>query len=300
MAYKNSHIFLPLVQKARKEKSLDKLLAGRGKWFVVQRDMFGDFPERPTAVDDIYIFGIFEIYKQGDTAIAQETEDAIVAICDQPYDDDAFLAGDAFYFYLCNLRSESAPFRMNIKRIEEAIKACIIRDKEKLLNTHKWVYTYSNTNGPFDLFHFMQMQNDIFLTLGVNLFGDSVFERIDTPEIVHILKKCKKDEKLIVELRDGSVVTGAIDEIYDDYDYIGTKEHPTYKVIERCDFVVSEVLRQGKDEVSCCDILDLSRPAFAKRIMDETGHIIWKISLVRLLFLELIIKLGRFLTKHHR
>ena len=44
MAYKNEHIFLPLVQKARKKKCLDKLLAGRGEWFVVQTDMFGDFP----------------------------------------------------------------------------------------------------------------------------------------------------------------------------------------------------------------------------------------------------------------
>ena len=300
MAYKNSHIFLPLVQKARKEKSLDKLLAGRGEWFVVQTDMFGDFPDRPTDVDGIYIFGIFKLYELGDTAIAQETEDAIVAICDQPYDDDAYLAGHAFYFYLCNLRSESAPFRMNIKRIEEAIKACIIRDKEKLLNTHKWVYTYSNTNGPWDLYNFMQMQNDIFLPLGANLFGDSVFERTKTPELLRILKKRNKEENLTVVLRDGSVVSGEIDEIYDDYDYIGTKEHPTYKVIERCDFVVSEVLRQGKDEFSCCQILDLARPAFVKKIMDESGHIIWKISLVRLLFLELIIKLGRFLTKHHR
>ena len=189
---------------------------------------------------------------------------------------------------------------MNIKRIEDAIKNCIIRDKEKMLNTHKWVYTYSNTNGPWDLYNFMQMQNDIFLPLGANLFGDSVFERTKTPELLRILKKRNKEENLTVVLRDGSVVSGEIDEIYDDYDYIGTKEHPTYKVIERCDFVVSEVLRQGKDEVSCCDILDLSRPAFAKRIMDESGHNIWKISLARLLFLEFMIKLGRFLTKHHR
>lgn len=297
MAYKNSHIFLPLVQKARKEKCLDKLLAGRGEWFVVQTDMFGDFPDRPTDVDGIYIFGIFKLYEQGDTAIAQETEDAIVAICDQPYDDDAYLAGQAFYYYLCKLRAEYAPFRMNIKRIEDAIKNCIIRDKEKMLNTHKWVYTYSNTNGPWDLYNFMQMQNDIFLPLGANLFGDSVFERTKTPELLRILKKRNKEENLTVVLRDGSVVSGEIDEIYDDYDYIGTKVHPTYKVIERCDFVVSEVLRQGKDEVSCCDILDLSRPALAKKITDENGQVIWKMSFLKSLYWRIIIIVISFVVK---
>ena len=109
--------------------------------------------------------------------------------------------------------------------------------------------------------------------------------------------KRNKEENLTVVLRDGSVVSGEIDEIYDDYDYIGTKEHPTCKVIERCDFVVSEVLRQGKDEVSRCDILDLSRPALAKKITDENGQVIWKMSFLKSLYWRIIIIVISFVVK---
>lgn len=275
MAYKNSHIFLPLVQKARKKHSLDKLLAGRGEWFVVQRDMFGDFPERPTDIDSIFIFGINKLCKQGDTSIAKETEDAIVAICDQPYVDDAYLAGQALYTYLSFSRNGHPPFQMNIERIVKSIKACIIRDKEKMLKTHKWVYTYSNTNGPKDLYHFMQMQNDIFLPLGVNLFDDSVFEYESPSEIAEILKTRDKEKELIVDFDTGEVVSCVIDEIYKDYDYIGTTDHPVYKVTDRCDIVVSEVLRGGENEFSTCQILDLTKHHVPYRIMDSCGRIVY-------------------------
>ncbi len=302
MAYKNSHIFLPLVQKARKQKCLDKLLAGRGEWFVVQRDMFGDFPERPTDIDGIYIFGIEELCKRGDSDIAKETEDAIVAICDQPYDDDAYLAGQALYFYLCSLRSGKPPFQMNIERIVNAIKACILRDREKMLKTHKWVYTYRNTNGPKDLYHFMQMQNEIFLPLGVSLFDDSEFEIEEPSKIAELLKTREKNEELIVEFDTGDVVSGVMDKIYKDYDYVCTTDHPIYKVSERCDFVVGDVLRKGEHEFSSCEILELAKRHVPYRITDNLGCTIYGptpslMDSARLLIKRLVIRIFKIIIK---
>ena len=196
MAYKNEHIFLPLVQKARKKKCLDKLLAGRGEWFVVQTDMFGDFPGRPTAVNDIYIFGIYPIYKNGDASIAQETEDAIVKICQQKYDDDAYLAAHALYYHI----SGSGPlFPMDKDRLQTAIRECIKRDEDKLKKCSKWVDTLHDTHGPRDLYHFLQLQNSIYLPLGVDLFEETRIEHEETNEIAEILQGRPVDEELLVE-----------------------------------------------------------------------------------------------------
>ena len=67
----------------------------------------------------LYTFGIYPIYRDGDTSIAQDTEDAIVKICQQRYDDDAYLAAHAWYFNLaCN-----APFCMDKERLQRG-KTC--------------------------------------------------------------------------------------------------------------------------------------------------------------------------------
>lgn len=46
--YLNEQFFLPMVQKARQEDCFDLLLAGREEWRIIERDMLGDFPDRPT------------------------------------------------------------------------------------------------------------------------------------------------------------------------------------------------------------------------------------------------------------
>ena len=89
-------------------------------------------------VNDIYIFGIYPIYKNGDASIAQETEDAIVKICQQKYDDDAYLAAHALYYHI----SGSGPlFPMDKDRLQTAIRECIKRDEDKLKKCSKWVDT---------------------------------------------------------------------------------------------------------------------------------------------------------------
>ena len=60
--YRNTECFLPMVIKAREDKCLDLLMAGRGKWRIIEQDMFGDYPDRPTDWHGIYLFGTY-IYK---------------------------------------------------------------------------------------------------------------------------------------------------------------------------------------------------------------------------------------------
>lgn len=271
MAYKNSHIFLPLVQGARKKKCLDKLLAGRGEWFVVQRDMFGDFPERPTAVDDIYTFGIYPIYKNGDASIAQETEDAIVKICQQRYDDDAYLAAHAWYFNLaCN-----APFCMDKDRLQTAIRECIKRDEDKLKKCSKWVYTLHDTHGPRDLYHFLQLQNSIYLPLGVDLFEETRIEHEETNEIAEILQGRPVDEELLVEYPGGTIVSGVIKEIRAEYDYIGNDE-PLYRKHEDYIFLVQDVIQDGLEEIGPRRLLALNGREKPKMITDSKRNILWR------------------------
>ncbi len=271
MAYKNEHIFLPLVQKARKKKCLDKLLAGRGEWFVVQTDMFGDFPGRPTAVNDIYIFGIYPIYKNGDASIAQETEDAIVKICQQKYDDDAYLAAHALYSHLAG----SGPlFPMDKDRLQTAIRECIKRDEEKLKKCSKWVYTLHDTNGPRDLYHFLQLQNSIYLPLGVDLFEETRIEHEEPHEIAKILQGRPVDEELLVEYPGGTIVSGVIDEIRENYDYIGMDE-PLYRKREDYILHVHDVIQDGREEIGPGRLLALNSREKPKRIMDSNGNVIW-------------------------
>lgn len=272
MAYKNEHIFLPLVQKARKKKCLDKLLAGRGEWFVVQTDMFGDFPGRPTAIDDIYFFGIYPIYKNGDASIAQETEEAIVKICQQKYDDDAYLAAHALYSHLAG----SGPlFPMDKDRLQTAIRECIKRDEEKLKKCSKWVYTLHDTNGPRDLYHFLQLQNSIYLPLGVDLFEETHIEHEEPHEIVKILKERPADEELIVEYPGGTIVSGVIDEIRENYDYIGIDE-PLYRKHEDYILHVHDVIQEGREEIGPGRLLALNGREKPKMITDSKRNILWR------------------------
>lgn len=169
--YLNEHIFLPMVQKARQENCLDLLLAGRGEWRIIERDMFGDFPDRPTDWTGIYGRGIYEIYRNGDYSIKDELEKAIMNICSQGYDDDAYLASMAWSYQLYYENAKTAPFYMRKDRIYKIIKDCIAKDRDKLKNTNIWVYS-CGPKGPENLYDFMRMKNDDFIKLGVNLFAE--------------------------------------------------------------------------------------------------------------------------------
>jgi len=168
--YLNEHIFLPMVQKARQEDCFDLLLAGREEWRIIERDMLGDFPDRPTDWGGIYSLGIYEIYEKGDCRIKDEVEAAIIKICTQEYDDDAYLASMAWWNQLYFENAKTAPFFLEKNRILDAIQKCIVRDKDKLMNTKKWIYPW----GPNDinnLFEFIKERNGIFVKLGVDLFA---------------------------------------------------------------------------------------------------------------------------------
>ncbi|TYZ30258.1 hypothetical protein FZ041_02985 [Selenomonas caprae] len=167
--YLNEHIFLPMVQKARQENCLDLLLAGRGEWRIIERDMLGDFPDRPTDWAGINSLGIYEIYEKGDYKIKDELEKAIIKICIQGYDDDAYLAAMAWYEQLYYENAETAPFVLGRENILQAIKACIVRNKGKMLESTKWIYSCGK-KGPYNLYDFMKIMNDIFIEVGVDLF----------------------------------------------------------------------------------------------------------------------------------
>lgn len=167
--YKNSEIFLPIVQKARNEKSLDLLLSGRNGWRIIEQDMFGDYPNRPTDWRGIYLFGIYEIYKSGDYNIKEEMKNAIINICDQSDEDSAYMAVLAWHTHLCFEHSSIAPFKLDKSSILSAIQQCLKRNKIILLNSTKWIY--SDKEYPNNEYNEIKMLNKNFKRMGVDLFA---------------------------------------------------------------------------------------------------------------------------------
>lgn len=135
---------LNLVMDARKENSLDSLLAGRGKWRVVIQSHFDDEIDKPTNWRCIYDYGVYELYRRGEKKIKQEIEEAIIKICSQPYEDSAYLAAMAWCFQVEAEEDGDAPFTLNRKLILRAIRNSIKLNKEKLLQSNKWANSSVN------------------------------------------------------------------------------------------------------------------------------------------------------------
>lgn len=167
----NSEEYFMIVEKARKEQSLDLLLSARGGWRVIPEDMFGDYPNRPNDWRGIYLFGIYKIYKDGDKTIKNEMENAIINICNQEDDDAAYMAVEAWYYQICFEVASIAPFCLERKKILKKIRACLRKNKNKLLNTDKWVDTLCEPDGAKNLYEHILSKERIFLRKGVDLFA---------------------------------------------------------------------------------------------------------------------------------
>ena len=166
--YRNTECFLPMVIKAREDKCLDLLMAGRGKWRIIEQDMFGDYPDRPTDWHGIYLFGIYKIYEERDIAIKEELEKALIDICGQEGEDSAYLASLAWSYQLAFENESRAPFKLERNRILESIQTCIRNNKKELLASTKWVY--SDDEYPNNLYREIKMLNKYFIKLGVDIF----------------------------------------------------------------------------------------------------------------------------------
>ncbi len=165
--YKNSDIFLPMVQKAQKENSLDLLLAGREGWRIIEQDVYGDYPNRPTDWRGLYLFGIYEVYRKGEYIIKNELENAIVNICKQKCEDSAYMAVLAWYTHLYFEYSSIAPFCLKKERILDSIQKCLKNNKSRLLMSTKWVYT--DEEYPNNEYNEIKMLNNNFRRMGIDL-----------------------------------------------------------------------------------------------------------------------------------
>lgn len=167
--YRNIDCFLPMVIKAREEKCLDLLMAGRGEWRIIEQDMFGDYPDRLTDWRGIYLFGIYKIYEQRDVNIKEELEKAILDICEQEEEDSAYLAILAWSYQLSYENDLRSPFRLNRNRILQAMQFCIRNNKKDLLTSTKWVY--SDDECPNNLYREIKKLNEYLIELGVDVFS---------------------------------------------------------------------------------------------------------------------------------
>jgi len=144
---------LQLVMDAIKENSLDSLLSGRGKWRLMKHSHFDDEIDKPTNWRCIYDYGIYELYRCGEKSIKQETEEAIIRICSQSYEDSAYLASMAWCFQLEAEEDGTAPFMLDRMIILRAIRDAIKCNKNKLLKTNKWA------NGSANLYYELKRIN---------------------------------------------------------------------------------------------------------------------------------------------
>ena len=82
------------------------------------------------------------------------------------------------------------------------------------------------------------------------------------------------DEELLVEYPGGTIVSGVMDEIRDDYDYIGMDE-PLYRKKECYILLVQDVIHVEREEIGARDLLALNGREMPKRIMDRKKKVIW-------------------------
>ncbi|SDP15163.1 hypothetical protein SAMN05216366_10798 [Selenomonas ruminantium] len=122
--------------------------------------------------------------------------------------------------------------------------------------------------------YFLQLQNSIYLPLGVDLFEETRIEHEETNEIAEILQGRPVDEELLVEYPGGTIVSGVIDEIRENYDYIGIDE-PLYRKREDYILHVHDVIQNGREEIGPGRLLALNSREKPKRIMDSNGNVIW-------------------------
>ncbi|WP_143005287.1 transposase [Selenomonas ruminantium] len=106
------------------------------------------------------------------------------------------------------------------------------------------------------------------------MFEETRIEHEETNEIAEILQGRPVDEELLVEYPGGTIVSGVIDEIRENYDYIGIDE-PLYRKREDYILHVHDVIQNGREEIGPGRLLALNSREKPKRIMDSNGNVIW-------------------------
>ena len=109
--------------------------------------MFGNAPGIPQDWDSIFDKGIYPIYQKGDTKIKEDVEKALCQMCEKDKDDEIYLVILIWFYNLYKNKANrinKAPFKLDEQLLTAKVKETIMRQKEELLNCHKW--TSKNDN----------------------------------------------------------------------------------------------------------------------------------------------------------